>query len=67
MYDIPEDALPEDARLKEEQDPEVRISQADEDKTVEVKNEFYDGDTDNDKSTDLIRTEIQVLDRVDED
>lgn len=50
MFDTPEDGLPpEDERIKEEPDPDVRISQSDEDRMVEAKNEFYDGDQDNDK------------------
>lgn len=50
MFDSPEDALPpEDERIKEEPDPDVRISQSDEDKMVEPKNEFFDGEQDNDK------------------
>lgn len=50
MFDAPEDALPpEDQRIKEEPDPDVRVSQSDEDRLVEPKNEFYDGDQDNDK------------------
>lgn len=49
MQDIPPDAIDEDARVKEEDDPDVRISQELEDKMVEPKNEFYDGDKDQDK------------------
>lgn len=50
MFDSPEDALPsEDERIKEEPDPDVRISQSDEDKMIEPKNEFFDGEQDNDK------------------
>ncbi|XP_059611599.1 histone deacetylase 3 [Phlebotomus argentipes] len=49
MFNIPEDALPEDGKIKDESDPDVRISQADEDRMVEPKNEFYDGENDNDK------------------
>lgn len=50
MFDIPEDALPpEDERINEEPDPDVRISQSDEDRMIEPKNEFFDGDQDNDK------------------
>ncbi|XP_055313118.1 histone deacetylase 3 [Sitodiplosis mosellana] len=50
MYNIPEDALPpEDERTQDEPDPDVRISQSDEDRAVEPRNEFYDGDQDNDK------------------
>lgn len=51
MHDVPGDALPdEDEREKEEPDPDVRVSQELEDKMVEAKNEFYDGDKDNDKT-----------------
>lgn len=43
MFDIPEDALlDEKDRIKEEPDADIRISQSDEDKMVEAKNEFYD-------------------------
>lgn len=49
MHDIPGDALPDESNVKEEDDPDVRISQDLEDKMVEAKNEFYDGDKDNDK------------------
>lgn len=51
MFDQPEDSLPsEDERMQEEPDPNVRISQSDEDRMVEPRNEFYAGDRDNDKS-----------------
>uniref|UniRef100_A0A182QSK7 Histone deacetylase n=1 Tax=Anopheles farauti TaxID=69004 RepID=A0A182QSK7_9DIPT len=52
MFDIPEDALPEELKAvkKEEPNPDVRMSQEDEDRLVEPKNEFFDGDNDNDKS-----------------
>ena len=50
MYNIPEDALPpEDERTLDQPDPDVRISQSDEDRAVEPRNEFYDGDQDKDK------------------
>jgi histone deacetylase 3 len=49
IHDRPDDALPP-VDVKEEPDPEVRVSQADEDKMVEPKNEFFDGDQDNDKA-----------------
>lgn len=53
MHDVPPDAMKEEDRLKEEDDdPDVRISQDLEDKMVDAKNEFYDGDKDQDK-TDL--------------
>lgn len=48
MHDVPGDAIPEE-ESKEEEDPDVRISQELEDKMVEAKNEFYDGDKDVDK------------------
>lgn len=50
MHDVPEDAIKEDEKSKEEEDPDVRISQELEDKMVEGKNEFYDGDKDQDKN-----------------
>lgn len=49
MHDVPGDMIKEDEKVKEEDDPDVRISQDLEDKMVEAKNEFYDGDRDNDK------------------
>lgn len=50
MFNIPEDGLPpEDERTQDEPDPDVRISQSDEDRMVEPRNEFFDGDNDNDK------------------
>lgn len=49
MHDAPGPAIPEDAKPKEEDDPDVRISQDLEDKMVEARNEFYDGDKDNDQ------------------
>lgn len=49
MHDVPGDAILEDEKIKEGEDPDVRISQELEDKIVEPKNEFYDGDKDNDK------------------
>lgn len=56
MQDVPGDAFLEDEKFKEESDPDVRISQDDADKIVEAKNEFYDGDKDNDKTADSIET-----------
>lgn len=50
MQDIPPDLIDEDSKIKEEDDPDVRISQDLEDKLVEPKNEFYDGDKDQDKN-----------------
>lgn len=50
MFQQPEDGLPDECdRMRDEPDPDVRMSQADEDRLVEAKNEFYDGDNDNDK------------------
>lgn len=49
MHDVPGPAITEDEKMKEEEDSDVRISQELEDKMVEPKNEFYDGDKDNDK------------------
>lgn len=50
MFNIPEDALPEENRLKEEPNPDIRVNQSDDDQIVEAKNEFFDGDQDNDKT-----------------
>lgn len=47
MHDVPGDLLKQDN--EEEDNPDVRVSQADEDKRIEPANEFYDGDKDNDK------------------
>lgn len=48
MFQQPEDGLPEESeRVREEPDPDVRMTQADEDRMIEAKNEFYDGDLDN--------------------
>ncbi|XP_063388963.1 histone deacetylase 3 [Cydia fagiglandana] len=49
MSHVPGDFFPEDYKIKDEPDPDIRISQEDSDKMVEPKNEFYDGDTDHDK------------------
>lgn len=46
MHDVPGDILQQEPQ---EDNPDVRISQADEDKRVEPANEFYDGEKDNDK------------------
>ncbi|XP_045770219.1 histone deacetylase 3 [Maniola jurtina] len=51
MTHIPGDFLPEEYRIKEEQDPDIRISQEEADKMVDAKNEFYDDEKDNDKET----------------
>ncbi|XP_063368514.1 histone deacetylase 3 [Cydia amplana] len=49
MSHVPGDFFPEDYKIKDEPDPDIRISQDEADKMVEPKNEFYDGDTDHDK------------------
>ncbi|XP_063628529.1 histone deacetylase 3 [Cydia splendana] len=49
MSHVPGDFFPEDYKIKDEPDPDIRISQEESDKMVEPKNEFYDGDTDHDK------------------
>ncbi|XP_026333194.1 histone deacetylase 3 isoform X1 [Hyposmocoma kahamanoa] len=49
MTHIPGDFFPEEYRIKDEPDPDVRISQEEADKMVEPKNEFYDDEKDNDK------------------
>lgn len=46
MYDVPGDLLQPEPQ---EDNPDVRVSQADEDKRIEPSNEFYDGEKDNDK------------------
>lgn len=43
------DFLPEEYRIKEEPDPDIRISQEEADKMIEPKNEFYEDEKDNDK------------------
>lgn len=48
MHDVPGNLIHEED-VKEEEDPDVRVSQELEDKMVEARNEFYDGDKDNDK------------------
>lgn len=51
MQDIPPDAFDEDVKMEKiEDDPDVRISQDLDDKIVEPKNEFYDGEKDQDKT-----------------
>lgn len=49
MSHVPGDFFPEEYRIKEEPDPDVRISQEEADKMVEPKNEFFDDEKDNDK------------------
>lgn len=49
MIQTPPDLDFEELRMREETDPDVRLSQTDEDKLIEAKNEFYDGDQDQDK------------------
>ena len=53
MHLTPGDALPDDDKVvaAEDDNPDVRISQALEDKLVEPVNEFYDDDQDNDKES----------------
>ena len=48
MANVPPDAINDDDKLMTE-DPDVRINQEQEDRMVEAKNEFYDGDKDQDK------------------
>lgn len=51
MFNSPDDALTEETITREQEtDPDVRISQLDDDSMVEPKNEFFDGDQDNDKT-----------------
>ncbi|KAJ8713092.1 hypothetical protein PYW08_008396 [Mythimna loreyi] len=49
MTHVPGDFFPDEYRIKDEPDPDVRISQEEADKMVEPKNEFYDDEKDNDK------------------
>lgn len=49
FFSFAEDALPE-RDIKNEADKDVRVTRDDEDNIVEAKNEFYDGDQDNDKN-----------------
>jgi histone deacetylase 3 len=50
MHDVPGDVFPsQDGGIHDETDPDIRVSQADEDRRVEPTNEFYDGDKDQDK------------------
>ncbi|XP_026740888.1 histone deacetylase 3 [Trichoplusia ni] len=49
MTHVPGDFFPEEYRIKDEPDPDVRISQEEADKMVEPKNEFYEDEKDNDK------------------
>ncbi|CAH0713927.1 unnamed protein product, partial [Brenthis ino] len=51
MTHIPGDFLPEEYRIKEEPDPDIRISQEESDKMVEPKNEFFEDEKDNDKES----------------
>lgn len=48
MFAIPDDALPENNRARYEPNPDERLNQEDKDNMIEPKNEFYDGDEDND-------------------
>ncbi|XP_072934589.1 histone deacetylase 3 [Epargyreus clarus] len=56
MTHIPGDFFPEEYRIKEEPDPDIRISQEEADKMVEPKNEFYDDEKDNDKESVISET-----------
>ncbi|XP_026754881.2 histone deacetylase 3 [Galleria mellonella] len=49
MTHVPGDFFPEEFKIKEEPDPDVRISKEEADMMVEPKNEFYDDEKDNDK------------------
>ncbi|KAL0867581.1 hypothetical protein ABMA27_008349 [Loxostege sticticalis] len=51
MTHVPGDFFPEEYRIKDEPDPDVKMTQEDQDKMVDAKNEFYDDDKDNDKET----------------
>lgn len=54
MFQQPEDGLPDEAERRQREaetlDPDVRMSQADEDRMIEPKNEYYDGEQDNDRT-----------------
>jgi histone deacetylase 3 len=53
MHDVPGDAFPsQEGGGHDEVDPDVRVSQAEEDRRIEPTNEFYDGDKDQDKTGD---------------
>lgn len=56
MTEMIGDFLPEEFRLKEEPDPDVKMTQEELDKAIEPRNEFYDDDKDNDK--DSIKIEL---------
>lgn len=49
MTHVPGDFFPEEFKIKEEPDPDVRISKEEADMMVEPKNEFYEDEKDNDK------------------
>lgn len=49
LYEFTGDFFPEEYRIKDEPDPDVRISQEEADKMVDAKNEFYEDEKDNDK------------------
>ncbi|KAJ0172954.1 hypothetical protein K1T71_011130 [Dendrolimus kikuchii] len=51
MSHVPGDFFPEEYKIKEEPDPDIRIGQEEADKMVEPKNEFYEDDKDNEKET----------------
>ncbi|XP_063833224.1 histone deacetylase 3 [Ostrinia nubilalis] len=49
MTHVPGDFFPEEYRIKDEPDPDVKMTQEEADKIVDAKNEFYDDEKDNDK------------------
>lgn len=55
LFNFPGDFFPDEYRIKDDPDPDVRISQEESDKMVDPKNEFYDDEKDNDKDTNIIR------------
>ncbi|KAM3959490.1 histone deacetylase 3 [Aphomia sociella] len=51
MTHVPGDFFPDEYKIKEEPDPDVRVSKDESDMIVEPKNEFYDDEKDNDKDS----------------
>ncbi|CAH0402841.1 unnamed protein product [Chilo suppressalis] len=49
MTHVPGDFFPDEYRIKDEPDPDVKMTQEEADKLVEAKNEFYDDEKDNDR------------------
>jgi histone deacetylase 3 len=43
------DFFPEEYRIKDEPDPDLKLTQEEADKIVEPKNEFYEDEKDNDR------------------